>query len=443
MRSDSEGLRGDAGAPPSRAASEADVVTQHAAVPAGWREMSLGDVVDLKRGYDLPKRERLPGSVPLVSSSGITDYHAEAEVKGPGVVTGRYGTLGRVFFVLEDFWPLNTTLYVRDFKGNDSRFISYLLRTLEFLAYSDKAAVPGLNRNHLHQEIVRLPPLDEQRAIAHVLGTLDDKIELNRRMSATLEEMARALFRSWFVDFDPVRAKAEGRPSGLPPALAALFPASFEASELGPIPAGWRVAALEDVAAVTPGRSYKSSELDDSSVALVTLKSVRRGGGYQEGGLKPYTGRFGESQELRVGDIVVAKTDLTQGAEVIGRAARVPTEPDFDKLVASLDLAIIRPTDPGFDRPYLFEAVRDSRFVDHALGFTNGTTVLHLGRDALPTYELVLPTQDLMTRFVATVAPAYGLMDTNISEARTLADLLGTLLPKLISGEVRVGDRKP
>ena len=126
-------------------------------------------------------------------------------------MTGRYGTLGKVFFIPEDFWPLNTTLYVRDFKGNDPRFIANFLSSLDFSAYSDKAAVPGLNRNHLHQAWVHVPPLPEQRAIAHILGTLDDKIELNRRMNETLEEMARALFKSWFVDFDPVRAKMDGR----------------------------------------------------------------------------------------------------------------------------------------------------------------------------------------------------------------------------------------
>ena len=179
-----------------------------------WREASLGEVIELKRGYDLPQRRRIMGSVPLVSSSGVTDYHVEAKVKGPGVVTGRYGTLGEVFFVPSDFWPLNTTLYVRDFRGNDPRFVSYFLCGIEFSAFSDKAAVPGLNRNHLHQATVRYPTdIGEQRAIAHVLGTLDDKIELNRRMNQTLEEMARALFKSWFVDFDPVHAKATLGPS--------------------------------------------------------------------------------------------------------------------------------------------------------------------------------------------------------------------------------------
>ena len=200
----------------------------------GWQEASLGEVIELKRGYDLPQRKRIPGSVPLVSSSGVTYYHTEAKVRGPGVVTGRYGTLGEVFFVSSDFWPLNTTLYVRDFKGNDPRFISYFLRGLDFSAYSDKAAVPGLNRNHLHQAAVRYPAdITEQRAIAHILGTLDDKIELNRRMNQTLEEMARAIFQDWFVDFGPVRAKLEGRESYLPPELWDLFPDRLVDSELG------------------------------------------------------------------------------------------------------------------------------------------------------------------------------------------------------------------
>ena len=202
--------------------------------PDGWVQRRLGDVIVLKRGYDLPERERRHGPVPVVSSSGITDHHSESRAPGPGVVTGRYGTLGRVFFVPNDFWPLNTALYVQDFKGNDPRFISYFLRSVDFSRFSDKAAVPRLNRNHLHEETVRIPgAVAEQRAIAHVLGMLDDKIELNQRMNATLEAMARALFKSWFVDFDPVRAKMEGRDIGLPKEIADLFPERLADSELG------------------------------------------------------------------------------------------------------------------------------------------------------------------------------------------------------------------
>jgi type I restriction enzyme, S subunit len=163
-------------------------------------------------------------------------------------VTGRYGTLGQVFYISEDFWPLNTTLYVLDFKGNDPRFISYFLKGFNFLAYSDKAAVPGLNRNHLHQAYVQIPSdICEQRAIASILGTLDDKIEVNRRMNRTLEAMAQTLFKSWFVDFDPVIAKREGRkPVGMDDATAAMFPAHFQDSAMGPIPIGWQIKKIEN-----------------------------------------------------------------------------------------------------------------------------------------------------------------------------------------------------
>jgi len=177
-----------------------------------WSTKSLGEVLTLQRGFDLPTQDRERGVVPVVSSSGVSGFHSQARTRAPGVVTGRYGTIGEVHFIREDFWPLNTTLFVKDFKGNDERFVYYLLKSLDFSSFSDKSSVPGVNRNHLHQMMVQVPArVAEQRAIAHILGTLDDKIELNRRMNQTLEEIARALFKSWFVDFDPVHAKAAGR----------------------------------------------------------------------------------------------------------------------------------------------------------------------------------------------------------------------------------------
>ena len=213
-----------------------------------WAKVALGEVVTLQRGFDLPSQNRKPGSVPIVSSSGITDYHSEVGAKGPGVVTGRYGTIGRVFLVREDYWPLNTTLWVKDFHGNDPEFASYLLRTIDFQSCSDKSSVPGVNRNDLHRIPVLRPPLAEQKAIAAVLGAIDAKIELNRQMNANLESMARALFQSWFVDFDPVRAKVQsGRPIGMKSETALLFPNSFQNSSLGQTPFGWKVSTLAEV----------------------------------------------------------------------------------------------------------------------------------------------------------------------------------------------------
>ena len=230
----------------------------HGNAMSEWQETKLGNVIELKRGYDLPQSQRTYGNVPIVSSSGVSDFHNKAMVKAPGVVTGRYGTIGQVFYIEKDFWPLNTALYVRDFKTNDPKFISYLLKTLDFRAYSDKAAVPGVNRNHLHEAKVRIPPLPIQHAIAHILGSLDDKIELNRRMNETLEAMARALFKDWFVEFGPVRAKMEGRqPPGLSAEIAALFPDALDTEGK---PVGWEMTSFAATINLIGGGTPRTAE---------------------------------------------------------------------------------------------------------------------------------------------------------------------------------------
>jgi len=171
--------------------------------------MPLGDFVTLQRGHDLPDAIRRPGNRPVLGSFGVTGWHDKARAAGPGVTVGRSGaSFGVVSYSPVDYWPLNTTLYVIDFHGNDPRFAYYFLKQFDFRTYNSGSAQPSLNRNFIHPIPVDVPPLPEQRTIAHILGTLDDKIELNRRMNETLEEMARALFKSWFVDFDPVHAKA-------------------------------------------------------------------------------------------------------------------------------------------------------------------------------------------------------------------------------------------
>jgi type I restriction enzyme S subunit len=174
-----------------------------------WHDTTLGDVLTLQRGFDLPETDRKAGPYPVIASTGPVGTHEEAMVPGHGVVIGQSGSLGGGQFIEGDFWPLNTTLWVKDFKGNDRRFCYYLLKSLDLAHFNAGSGVPTLNRNHIHPLPVTVPKDPrEQRAIAHILGTLDDKIELNRRMSETLEAMARALFKSWFVDFDPVRLPA-------------------------------------------------------------------------------------------------------------------------------------------------------------------------------------------------------------------------------------------
>lgn len=398
------------------------VVLQEAVTSNNWRETTLGDVVELKRGYDLPKRNRISGTVPLVSSSGISDHHAEAKVKGPGVVTGRYGTIGEVFFIDEDFWPLNTTLYVRDFKGNDPRFIGYFLRTLDFFAYSDKAAVPGVNRNHLHTAPVRIPPLDEQRRIARILGALDDKIELNRRTCQTLEAMAQALFNSWFVDFDPVRAKANGQPTNLPPEIDALFPDSLQDSELGEIPDGWEVGTLGGVIEVNPHRVIKRGQLA-KHVAMAALPT-------SGGQVNAWTSRpFASGSRFTRGDTLLAR--ITPSLEY-GKTAFVDFLDEGETGWGSTEFIVLRPKDP-WPPEFGYLLAREPRFRDHAIVNMTGTS----GRQRVPpeavsTYALAIAPASVARAFGELVRPWFDLATTAADHIRVAAAIRDALLLSLI-----------
>jgi type I restriction enzyme S subunit len=197
-----------------------------------WRDCLLGDVITLQRGHDLPESQRQPGEIPVVTSSGVTGRHNEAKAKAPGVITGRYGTLGEVFYLEEDYWPHNTSLYVKDFKSNCPHFVAYFLRNSLTNYQSDKAAVPGINRNVLHALEVRVPNLATQKAIALVLSAYDDLIENNRRRMALLEESARLLYQEWFVRL--------------------RFPGHEHVRTTNGVPEGWERKATPDVIDINP-----------------------------------------------------------------------------------------------------------------------------------------------------------------------------------------------
>ena len=397
-------------------------------IAGGWNEKTLGEVLTPQRGFDLPAQNRKPGKVPIVSSSGITDYHSEVGVAGPGVVTGRYGTIGQVFLIKEDYWPLNTTLWVKDFHGNDPRFTSYLLRTVDFRSCSDKSSVPGVNRNDLHRIPVLLPPLPEQEAIAHILGTLDDKIELNRRMNATLEAMARALFHSWFVDFAPVRAKLDGRkPAGLDGATAALFPAHFLNSEDGKLPVGWRYIAIEELCAINAWTLGKSDDLD--TLEYVEISEVSRGNianiaTYQRGE-EPSRAR----RRLRYGDTVLSTVRPDRGSYFL---ALNPPE----NRVVSTGFAVLTPTKAPW--AFIHAALTQADFYEHLGQMADGGAYPAVRPEIIGAWKVAVPDQaGILDAFQNICAPLFEQAEANRSQSRTLATLRDTLLPKLLSGKLR------
>ena len=301
-------------------------LAQEGPAPDGWRTVALGDIADVVGGGTPSTKEpdNFDGDIPWLTPRDLSGAHdryierGERSLSLRGLDSSSAKLLPTGSVLLSTRAPIGYVALAKNQIATNQGFRSLLVRDgalPEYLYYWLKLNTEELERHasgstfreisgsSLKEIRLRLPPLDEQRAIARVLGALDDKIELNRRMSATLEAMARALFKSWFVDFEPVRAKAAGRSSGLPPALDALFPASFEASELGEIPSGWGVRSLDGVAETVRGRSYRSAELAESDTALVTLKSFARGGGYRPEGLKPYTGKYKPAQIVGPGEV--------------------------------------------------------------------------------------------------------------------------------------------
>jgi type I restriction enzyme S subunit len=395
-----------------------------------WIQCRLGDVITLKRGYDLPKQSREHGYVPIVSSSGISDYHSVAMAKSPGVVTGRYGTIGNVYFLTEDYFPLNTTLYVTDFKGNDPRFISYHLRSIDFNSCSDKAAVPGVNRNHLHELETLIPPIAEQKAIAHILGTLDDKIELNRKTNETLEAMAKALFKSWFVDFDPVRAKAEGRPTGLPAEISDLFPDSFEDSELGEIPRGWKMGRLEEILEIDPPRQLRRGSISP----YLEMKGVPTSG---HNAVDVIGREFSSGSKFRNGDTLLAR--ITPCLEN-GKTAFVDFLKDGETGWGSTEFIVMCGRREEIN-PFAYYLARSEVFRHNAIQNMVGSSGRQrVPSDAVSGFTLTLPPEGILVMFGLLATDLMRRIRANADQSVILSKIRDALLPKLISGEIRIPD---
>jgi len=365
-----------------------------------------------------------------VGSAGHNGFHDTALCKGPGIVIGRSGaSFGQVHFSPVDFWPHNTGLYVTDFKGNDQRFAFYFLKALDFDRYNSGSAQPSLNRNFIYPIPVRVPPPAEQKAIAAVLGALDDKIELNRRMNATLEAMARALFQSWFVDFDPVRAKLDGRkPDGLDKPTAALFPAAFQESPIGPIPKGWATLPLYDLATYVNGASYTAFQPNGEGRGLPIIKIAELKAGVTDQ-TKYSDVQMPEKYRLRTGDILFSwsgNPDTSIDTFVWSHGA------------AWLNQHIFR-VDPHHDeeRSFVLATLKYLRPVFAEIARNKQTTGLgHVTAGDMQRLLIVKPDAPVLSAWDHQADPLFGAIFRNTMEAQTLAAIRDTFLPKLLSGEL-------
>jgi len=371
-------------------------------------------VVTLKRGYDLPHQDRRPGPFPVVSSAGVTDHHAEAKAHGPGVVTGRYGTLGEVFFVEGDFWPLNTALYVRDFKGNDPRFVSYFLRGLNFGTQNAAGAVPGVNRNHLHAMDVRVPPLAVQRRIAGILSAYDDLIENCERRIRVFAEMVRMIYREWFVHWRyPGHEKVP-----------------LVASVRGTVPKGWELVAAATALEINPQVSMPrkgerafvpmaSLSSDTMVISDIETREVTTGAKFQNG------------------DTLFARITPCLENGKTGFVQFLPTPEAAG--CGSTEFIVLRGR--TLPPPYVYCLARSAEFRSHAIKSMSGATGRQRVQErCFEQFFLPQPPAQLLAQFVEITRPCFEVteaLQNRISNLRRTRDLL---LPRLLSGQLSVED---
>ena len=367
--------------------------------------ITFRDFVKLQRGFDLTKKDRKPGPFPVVASTSIQDYHFEYKVEPPGVVTGRSGSLGTVQFIEEPFWPLNTSLWVKDFKGNDPRFVFFFLKTLGLERYNSGAGVPTLNRNHLDNLNIAVPPLPTQRKIAAILSAYDDLIENNLRRIKILEEMAQNLYREWFVKFRfPGHKKAR-----------------FVDSPFGRVPEGWEVVSLLDIADVIYGFAFDSKKFSENKkgAPVVRIRNIIAGHSdtfSEEVPDKKYT--------VRNGDILVGMDgDFHMGfwtggnAWLVQRVARFHPKREISRL-------------------HLFLALQQP--IRHFNATITGTTVAHLGHKHIKTIKLLWPNKQLLEKISSILNPILDEFINLRLRNKILRRTRDLLLPKLISGDIDV-----
>ena len=404
-----------------------------------WNLTTIGEFAPFVYGKGLPERERnSAGAVPMFGSNGIVGSHDVALTNGPTVVIGRKGTAGAVHYSPVPCWPIDTTFYVTGDDPDRLRFIFYALKTLDLADMNADSAVPGLNRTAAHARELRVPEKATQRAIAHILGTLDDKIQLNRRMNETLEGMARALFKSWFVDFEPVRAKMEGRwrrgesLPGMPAELYELFPDGMVDSELGEIPAGWEVRGLGELCHKPQYGYTATAKGDHVGPKFLRITDINKKA-WIDWSSVPYceiTERDYGKYRLTSGDILIARmADPGHGVLI---------EEDLEAVFASY-LIRFRPFHRQHGR-LLQYWLRSERYWELVSGRAAGTTRTSLNAKVLSTFPVIVPSIQIAITFDEYVASLRSRVVANTSETRTHAAKRDTLLPKLISGEVRVKD---
>ncbi len=374
-----------------------------------WELKSLGEFCHFQRGHDLPKTKMKDGVIPVAGSNGIIGYHDVATTKGPGITIGRSGNIGTPKFYKHDFWAHNTVLYVKDFNGNNPLFTYYLLHGIDFNGFNTGSAVPSLNRNHIHELELRVPSLPEQKAIASVLSSLDDKIDLLHRQNKTLEAMAETLFRQWFIE---------------------------EAKE------DWEEFLFSDFFKVKHGHAFKGEFItpEKCKYHLVTPGNFEIGGGFKSSKFKYYS-----SEEIPKDyifdelDFIVTMTDLSKEGDTLGYPAFIPLHDQNDIVyLHNQRVGKVLFDNSVASKFFFYLLMKQDVYQQFIVGSCTGTSVKHTSPSTIGSFTFKKAPNELLWEFDQIVQKQFSRIFLNQKQIQTLEKLRDTLLPKLMSGEVRV-----
>jgi type I restriction enzyme S subunit len=388
--------------------------------------------------------DRRPGPYPYYGASGVVDHVDSYLFDGERLLIAEDGENLRTrntpiaFLARGKFWVNNHAHIVGGNSEADTRFLMYALSAADISGYLTGSTMPKLTQGNMNRIPLLVPPLREQRVIAHILGTLDDKIELNRRMNETLEAMARAIFKSWFVDFDPVRAKAEGRDPGLPKRLADLFPTRVVDSDLGEIPQGWEVGTLGTLGEVAIGGDWGEDEAFPGAIEATCLRGVDlehlRRDGHASAPRRWFKRTSLERRAMNERDVLVAGSGAGPTGRPLWMCAGLLRA--LGPCVYSNFCKRLR-CGSAARAVYLDDWLNEMRESGEIWEHVNGTSVPNLdAKSLLAGKQVPIPPTRVLDGYHEFVSPIW--QKKYAGEGDTLADVRDWLLPKLLSGEIRV-----
>jgi type I restriction enzyme S subunit len=380
-----------------------------------WKEDIFNNFIKLKRGYDLPESNIVRGKYPIVASTTIKGYHNQFKANPPGVVTGRSGSLGYVQYISTKYWPLNTTLYVKDFRDNFPKYVYYFLKKLNLENFNSGAGVPTLNQNHLHKLKIKIPPLPVQKKIAAILSAYDDLIEKNNRRIAILEKMAEEIYREWFV-----RLRFTGHEQ-----------VKFNKG----IPEGWEVVKIDDMSEITSSKRIYADDYVKDGVPFYRSKEIIQKYNNIEIS-EPLYISYEKFNEINRKFGAPQKNDILITSVGTLGVCYLVKENDYFYFKDGNLIWLKKYNDTT--QKYLYYWLQSEQGKSSLLETTIGTSQPAFTIVNLKKVNILKPNENILTKFINIIEPINRQNDKLLESVRNLKQTRDRLLTRLISGKLSV-----